>query len=181
MKFFQRITPLLTLLSLMLLVGCASTPKPEPQQQLAIEVTPTIQKIVEKEPQWKWEIETLNKHFKEWQTVKYRYGGLSKKGVDCSGFVYLAFLEQFGVKLPRNTRLQVKLGKTIAKNELKTGDLVFFKTSRHVRHVGIYLDNNQFIHASSSKGVTTSSLKSRYWARKYWTAKRLSPELLKTS
>ena len=73
----------------------------------------------------------------------------------------------------------MKLGKSIAKNELKTGDLVFFRTSRNTRHVGIYLNDNKFIHASSSKGVTTSSLKNKYWSQKYWTAKRLNFKHLK--
>ncbi|NOQ37030.1 MAG: hypothetical protein GQ569_14255 [Methylococcaceae bacterium] len=162
----------LTLLAILFLVGCAGTP------ELTEKVKPIVVKKDLKKP-LKWSIASLNKSFEEWESVKYKWGGLSKKGVDCSGFVYLTFLEQFGVKLPRNTALQVKLGETIPKDKLKTGDLVFFKTGRRVRHVGIYLNNNKFIHASSSRGVTTSSLKSKYWSRKYWKAQRLSPEKFK--
>ncbi len=163
----------ITLLAILSLVGCASAPEPK----VAEKVTPVVVKKVKK-PSPEWSVSSFKKHFEEWESVRYRWGGLSKKGVDCSGFVYLSFLEH-GIKLPRTTALQVKLGETIPKNKLKTGDLVFFKTSRTVRHVGIYLKDNKFIHASSSKGVTTSSLKSKYWSRKYWTARRLDPKKLK--
>ncbi len=116
----------------------------------------------------------LEKFFEEWKSVKHRMGGLSKRGIDCSGFVQLTFKKQFDLKVPRTTGLQVRLGKTIPKNKLKTGDLVFFKTSPRVNHVGIYLTDNTFIHTSSSKGVMKSKLNKGYWAKKYWTAKRVA-------
>ena len=165
------------LLFVLFLVGCAGAPEPKVTKAVkAIDVT-SVKK--DQKNSSKWTKVSLSKHFKKWDKVKYRFGGLSKKGVDCSGFVYLAFLKQFDIQLPRNTALQVKLGKSISKKELKTGDLVFFRTGRNRRHVGIYLNDNKFIHASSSKGVTTSSLKNKYWSQKYWTSKRLNFSKLK--
>jgi hypothetical protein len=145
---------------------------PLPLKPLKCSIIP----LTKDEKALKRSITLLEHYFKEWKSVKYRLGGLSKKGIDCSGFVHLTFLNQFNVTLPRNTYSQVKRGKTIAKHELKTGDLVFFKTKPRVNHVGIYLQDNQFIHASSSKGIMKSSLNNAYWAKRYWTAKRINFE-----
>lgn len=109
---------------------------------------------------------------KEWYGTRYRMGGLSRKGVDCSGFVYLTFQERLGMTLPRDTSKQVREGRDIAKKDLQVGDLVFFRTGRN-NHVGIYMDNGQFLHASTRAGVKISRLGDSYWARTYWKAKRL--------
>jgi probable lipoprotein NlpC len=127
-----------------------------------------------KSPDSKWLLATLNEYFKDWESVRYRHGGTSKRGVDCSGFVYLTFLHQLGVKLPRNTRSLVHLGHSITQDELQTGDLVFFKTGATLKHVGIYLEKGLFMHASTHQGVTMSSLEDRYWSNTYWTARRLN-------
>ena len=116
----------------------------------------------------------LLKQFNEWKGAKYRLGGLSKKGVDCSGFVYLTFQQRLGIEIPRTTALQSKVGKKVTKKQLKSGDLVFFKTSSKVRHVGIYLSEGNFLHASTSKGVIISNLSNSYWAEKYWKSQRLT-------
>lgn len=116
---------------------------------------------------------TLREYFKRWQGTRYRHGGLSKKGVDCSGFTLLTYQELFGLALPRTVREQVKKGKKVPRASLKPGDLVFFKTGSFQRHVGIYVENEQFIHASRSKGVTISELNNRYWQKNYWRANRL--------
>jgi probable lipoprotein NlpC len=118
-------------------------------------------------------LETLYLQHEEWKGVKYKVGGLGKKGIDCSGFVYMTFKSKLGVKLPRTTELQAQLGKPIDKGKLKAGDLVFFKTSLYVRHVGIYLEKGLFLHASKSKGVMISKLNNVYWKSKYWKAKRI--------
>ncbi len=133
-----------------------------------------VPRLTAEEKSLKRSVALLEAYLKKWRSVKYRLGGSSRRGIDCSAFVQQAFKRQFNFRLPRNTYGQVKHGKTIPKSKLKTGDLVFFKTSRRVRHVGIYLKDNKFIHASSSKGVTKSSLNNVYWAKKYWKAKRLS-------
>lgn len=102
--------------------------------------------------------------------VKYRYGGTSPgRGFDCSGLVQYSH-KAAGISLPRTTGQQYKAAKWIARKYLQAGDLVFFKTtsSRAVSHVGIYLGNNKFIHApSSGKRVKISSMKEKYWRKRY--------------
>ncbi len=115
----------------------------------------------------------LYRQYSEWKGVEYRLGGLSKSGIDCSGFTYLTFRTKLGTELPRSTKLQVQTGQMVPQHELKAGDLVFFKTSKKVRHVGIYLENRRFLHASTSKGVIISSLDNDYWKSRYWQARRI--------
>ena len=101
-------------------------------------------------------------------------GGLSKNGVDCSGFVYLTFRSIAGVQLPRTTHQQMKLGTEVSPQHLKPGDLLFFKTGWYTRHVGIYLHNGRFMHASTSQGVTLSELSEKYWGNAFYLAKRIN-------
>ena len=101
----------------------------------------------------------------------YRYGGNDFSGIDCSGFVQNAF-RQAGVDLPRVSRDQLKMG--VPTSDPKFGDLVFFKMSGgKVDHVGIALGKGRFAHASSSLGVTISSIDDPYYRRKYFSARRL--------
>ena len=117
--------------------------------------------------------QALINHFKQWQGVGYKYGGESKSGVDCSYFVMDSF-KQIDYSLPRTTLYQSRKGFEISKQNLQTGDLVFFITSKKgTRHVGIYLDHGDFMHVSTSKGVIISSLNNPYWKRHYWKAKRV--------
>lgn len=115
----------------------------------------------------------LYSQHKKWKGTRYRLGGLSKRGIDCSGFVLTTFQEQFGITLPRTTAQQAKQGAEIPRSRLRAGDLVFFKTSRRVRHVGIYIEDEKFLHASTSKGVTISNLNTPYWRATYWKAIRI--------
>jgi probable lipoprotein NlpC len=78
------------------------------------------------------------------------------------------------VVLPRSTGFQAELGENIGKSQLRAGDLVFFKTGRTVRHVGVYLEDGRFLHASTSQGVMISGLDESYWKSAYWKAKRLA-------
>lgn len=117
--------------------------------------------------------ETLYHQYNQWKNTKYRMGGLSRNGIDCSGFVHVTFKTKLGVVLPRSTEFQVQLGETVAKDQLRAGDLVFFKTGIKDRHVGVYLENGRFLHASTSQGVTISGLNESYWKSAYWKAKRL--------
>jgi len=96
-------------------------------------------------------------------------------GVDCSGFVLMTFRDKFAMQLPRETRKQAEIGTEIDKDDLLPGDLVFFKTGggENGLHVGIYDTNDQFIHASTSRGVIRSSLDNVYWKRVYWQARRI--------
>jgi cell wall-associated NlpC family hydrolase len=79
----------------------------------------------------------------------------------------------FRLTLPRTAGEQAESGQEIAKASLKSGDLVFFNTGRSKKHVGIYLADAQFIHASVSKGVTLSSLDDAYWQERYWQSRRV--------
>ena len=100
-------------------------------------------------------------------------GGLSKSGIDCSGLVYTAFNSHCSKDLPRVAQEMARWGTIISSlNNLKKGDLVFFtgtyNTSKFITHVGIYLGNNNFIHTSTSKGVSINSIKgSSYWESKF--------------
>jgi probable lipoprotein NlpC len=121
--------------------------------------------------------ETLYAHYGQWKNTRYQIGGLSRNGIDCSGFVYLTFKSKLGIVLPRSTEFQAELGTGIDKDQLRTGDLVFFKTGRTDRHVGVYLENGRFLHASTSQGVIISALDESYWKSAYWKAKRLEIDL----
>jgi probable lipoprotein NlpC len=99
-------------------------------------------------------------------------GGTSRRGVDCSGFVQQVYRVVFHQAIPRTTALQVRSGRPVGRSRLVTGDLVFFKPPDKVRHVGIYLGDGQFAHASTSRGVIISSLSEPYWRHCYWTARR---------
>lgn len=119
-------------------------------------------------------IARLGQQHQEWKGTRYRLGGTSKKGVDCSAFTQLTLRDLFGINIPRTTTDQANTGVKVAKSDLKTGDLVFFKTGRgpNGKHVGIYVDNGQFLHASTKGGVIYSDLNSPYWSKTYWQARR---------
>lgn len=116
----------------------------------------------------------LYSQLNEWRGVKYKFGGLSKAGIDCSGFAYVTFLTKFGIALPRSTRSQARIGQAVSIKKSRPGDLIFFKTGAATRHVGIFLEKRRFIHASSSQGVTISNLDNTYWAKRYWKLKRIT-------
>jgi len=115
----------------------------------------------------------LEKVYQKYKGVKYRYGGTDKRGFDCSGFVQRAYQEAFQIQLPRTTKAMMKTGKKIAKNELKPGDLVFFHPTRKYYHVGIYMGDGIFMHASSSRGISKSKMDMKYWRKSYVTARRI--------
>ncbi len=115
----------------------------------------------------------LEQQFKLYKGTPYKYGGTSKDGFDCSGYVQKVYQEAFQTTLPRTTKEMSKLGKKIGRSKLKVGDLVFFRPTSRYRHVGIYMGNDQFMHSSTSKGVVVSSLNNVYWQKKYRYARRL--------
>jgi cell wall-associated NlpC family hydrolase len=115
----------------------------------------------------------LESQFRHFKGTKYKYGGIDKRGFDCSGFTKTVYKNAFKVTLPRTTKEMSKLGKKISKKKLKPGDLVFFRPSRRYEHVGIYIGENSFIHSSTSKGVIKTKLDDIYWKKKYRFAKRI--------
>lgn len=95
----------------------------------------------------------------EWTGVKYRLGGLDKKGIDCSGFTYLVQRDIYGKQLPRRSRDQATVIKDKNITQLKEGDLIFFAFGgREIDHVGIYLNGDSFVHASPSRGIIVEDL-----------------------
>lgn len=110
----------------------------------------------------------------EWYGIRYRLGGNDKSGIDCSAFVQSFFTSMYGLPISRTCREQYSDTRRIKKTQLQEGDLVFFKTrGRSVSHVGIYLRNNKFIHASTSSGVMISDLSDEYFEKRYAGAGRL--------
>lgn len=109
----------------------------------------------------------LLEHVDEWYGTRYRYGGTTKSGIDCSAFVQAVYLSAFALSLPRTAREQYRSSRIISATEVKTGDLVFFNTTGGISHVGIYLQNNKFVHASTSQGVTVSDMFDPYYLKRF--------------
>lgn len=110
----------------------------------------------------------------KWQNTPYRLGGTSVSGADCSGFIQSVFKEHFDTQIPRTTTAQLESGRKIPRNELKAGDILFFKTGRgpHGLHTGIYVEKDEFIHLSTNGGVKRVSFNSTYWRPKFIGARR---------
>lgn len=120
----------------------------------------------------------LQAQYQAWRGAPYRIGGLSRRGIDCSGFVHLTYRDLFGIDLPRSTGDQAREGVPVAAHQRQIGDLVFFRISRRTNHVGIYLGQGKFVHASTSSGVMISHVDEPYWKQRYWKSTRLTQPLL---
>lgn len=106
----------------------------------------------------------------EWIGTPYRSGGHTKRGTDCSGLTGEIYRKVYRVRLPRSTGEQLAACRKVARRGLKEGDLVFFhngKSRKKVTHVGIYLKDDKFVHASTNRGVIVSSLNEDYWRRRW--------------
>ncbi|MGN6177873.1 MAG: C40 family peptidase [Mucilaginibacter sp.] len=109
----------------------------------------------------------------DWIGTPYHFGGSSRKGIDCSAFTKELYSEVFNLDIRRNSRDIFSMVSPVSKDELKEGDLVFFKIhSRRISHVGVYLGNGRFAHASS-RGVAISSLSDAYYSRYFYKGGRL--------
>ncbi len=168
---FQTRSLVLFVLLCCTLTSCISFPK---KTELALEPVISSKPQITADCRDNGDVHSrLLQQYREWRNTPYRMGGMSKRGVDCSGFVYLTYREKFGYTLPRTTELQIEKGREVSRSNLRPGDLLFFKTGWLSRHVGIYLGEQRFIHASSSRGVITSGLAEDYWNNHYWTARRI--------
>jgi len=156
MKFY---TPIVLILTGVVLSGCSSTLKQSSAPNVSMQAqSPVSQALLDQ--------------YKSWAGTPYRLGGNNRSGIDCSAFTQITFRDQFGLDIPRTTRDQLGSGSNISKSQLKAGDLVFFQTGYKQRHVGVYVQEGQFLHASTSKGVIISRLDNPYWSKHYWTARR---------
>ena len=156
------------------LLGCGlfdSRDRPEPQPEIAPLIAPVPA------PQLADDSTLLRgrlyQHYKLWKGTPYRMGGMTTRGIDCSGFVLITFKALLDVRLPRTVDEQATLGRGIAPAELRSGDLVFFQTGATLRHVGIYLERGRFMHASTRGGVMISLLADGYWRQRFWQARRI--------
>jgi len=147
-----------SLLILYSLSACGSSQRSLPPASISAADSPTTQKLFA--------------HYNEWRGVRYREGGQSKNGIDCSGYVQLAYKHKLNKNIPRSTELMSSAGRSVKLNNIRPGDVVFFKTGWKKRHVGIYVGKGEFIHASSSRGVMKSRLNNPYWSEAYWMSRR---------
>lgn len=158
-------------LAMLVLAGCASTGS---SLQESVTVTPREDAVDLADRQAVRRI--LLDQYAQWKGTPHRMGGVSRDGVDCSGLVQRTFLARLGHEIPRTTRRQATVGQPVSRDQLRPGDLVFFRTGYKTRHVGIYTGDARFLHASSSEGVTTSELDNPYWASNYWQSRRIGME-----
>jgi cell wall-associated NlpC family hydrolase len=127
------------------------------------------------------EVETLTniklyEAVENWWATRYCYGGTTKRGIDCSALTGALVSQGFGITLPRTARAQYAECKKISRDNLMEGDLVFFNTRGGVSHVGLYLGNSYFVHASVHAGVTISSLNDSYYSKKFIGGGRMKSE-----
>ena len=149
-------------------------PSSSPSPPLVMPDTPQLPKSVPNAALGNREIEALIRaEYRRWEGTTHRLGGDDHSGIDCSGFVKAVYQDLFRIDLPRTTTEQVRLGIPIIYQDMRAGDLVFFRPPDYPRHVGIYLREGQFVHASKSQGVTISPIDQTYWKRHFWTARRI--------
>ncbi|WP_409439080.1 NlpC/P60 family protein [Psychromonas sp. GE-S-Ul-11] len=181
LRLWKSYSPHFSLLSLLYFIAaCSSTPDKQTDQQSLSGQPASIKVPTQSSSKQQSNMQPddllyaiLRSEYTYWAGSPYRLGGNTLRGIDCSSLVQQVFKNSFNIPLPRTTEYQVKKGFAIKKSELKVGDLVFFKTSRTTRHVGIYMGNNEFFHVSTSKGTKISSLSNPYWRKHYWQSRRI--------
>lgn len=180
MVSFTRIALRLALPALILLTSACSLMPDYPARYLEAPQTSAVLEepgevvVSDSEQSQNALLARLYKQYDEWHGVKYRMGGMGKSGTDCSGFVKETFAALFNVELPRSTHQQAKMGADVGEGDLRSGDLVFFQINKRTQHVGIYLEESKFLHASTSRGVMISSMTHPYWQNRYWKSVRVS-------
>ncbi len=124
---------------------------------------------------------TLYGSIEGWWATRYRYGGTTKKGIDCSAYVGELLRSAYNINPPRTARAQYAVCEKITKDNLQEGDLVFFNTRGGISHVGMYLGNNYFTHSSTTNGVTISNLNDTYYSRKFICGGRMTAEYIEAT
>jgi NlpC/P60 family len=117
-------------------------------------------------------LRALESEIATWMGVPYKWGGENRNGVDCSAFVQNVLSDALDVAIPRTTALQKSIGIRVTPAALEVGDLVFFFTPKKTNHVGLYLGDGDFAHASTSRGVMVSNLSQSYWKNAFTIARR---------
>ncbi len=115
----------------------------------------------------------LRAEIQSWLGTPHRMGGLNRRGIDCSGLVVVLYDDLFDMRLPRTTTALMRQGRRVDARHLTAGDLVFFKPAAKFHHVGIYLDQGEFVHTSTSNGVMLSRMDDDFWRQCYLTSRRL--------
>ncbi|RZS98963.1 C40 family peptidase [Aquimarina brevivitae] len=154
----------------LLFIGCGGSKK-----SVAATNSPIISKKKSKTPK---KVKSIIDYAKTFQGTQYKYGGTTKRGMDCSGLIYTSFKKE-AVVLPRTSRAMATQGKAVPLKKATIGDLLFFKTNKNknvINHVGLVVqtdDGIQFIHASTSRGVIISNLDEKYWNNCFVGARRI--------
>ena len=149
-----------------LLISCKSTRLPGKADAISAE-RKSLEKSLGIPLPAKYDPHLLN-YLSGWMKTPYRYGAATTKGTDCSGLVKSVYRDVFGISLERSASGQKEKAKRISQSKLKEGDLVFFSIqSKQTDHVGIYLWDSHFIHASTRSGVIISSLSEPYYKKTY--------------
>jgi cell wall-associated NlpC family hydrolase len=185
-----------TLLLLILFASCGSSKKKATQNERAVSVaaayearrngtenkeedTPINSDVIEAPKGNATKADNIINTALTFSGVRYKYGGTTRKGMDCSGLLYVSFSEH-DVELPRTSSRMAERGTRIRVKDIEKGDLLFFKTTRgskRINHVGMVVtvenDEIKFIHASTSRGVTISSLRDGFWNQAFVKATRI--------
>ena len=121
-------------------------------------------------PQSPWRTES-----ERWYGTPYRFGGNDANGFDCSGYASMLYLHVAGMNLPRTSQQQFSLGQPVSQDDLRPGDLVFFRSpnSSAISHVGVYIGSSYFTHSSTSRGVTYNSIRESYYRHNFHGARRV--------
>ncbi len=162
-------------LSLLVFSACGSKPRfaPEPVPERENQAQP---EYGSEKSQSKIDKDKMGRIIDSFLGTPYEYGGESKSGMDCSGLVRQVYRQYAGFDLPHDTKKLYKLVKDVDRDDLVYGDLVFFSDGWFsVSHVGIYLGDGKFVHASETSGVTVSSLEEDHFRKRYRGARRVIP------
>jgi lipoprotein Spr len=117
---------------------------------------------------------SLEQFIRKWMGTPYLFGGMDRGGVDCSGFTAMLYRSVYNIDLPRQAEDQYAAGTRVRDNAMREGDLVFFRNVRRsgIDHVGVYIGDGRFVHASTSSGVVISDLDEAYYRKRFAGARR---------